>query len=449
MKKIIIAITTVLCICLLSGAKFTSDERVLSDRNPQNQAINEELEADAALDVINGLEMVKYGLTGKGVKIGVIDLGFHKANETPYLKHIFKNNQVSSTFDFLDPEDEDIYDENTKMDWHGTLVWKYIGGKDEQKKKVYGVATDATYYLARTDDGEKEYQKEMEYFAEALKWFHEQGVRLIHTSLGYSYGFDDPGENLIPEDMNGKTALISKAVEKAIKDYNMIVVTSAGNEGDNVWKIISAPADVENIISVGSIEKNLIKHRASSVGPEFLSYLKPDVSCYNPEGGGGTSFSAPIVTGLIACMLQKSPELTAKEIKSILQKSGHIYPFGNNYVGYGMPDAKKIIKLLEDRDATFNQTTELESAGKKVKIALNGAKSCVLYHKMNKWVVLKEERLELTSGSLKVKRPKPISRSNLIVEDKVQGKYYVKETMEEVGVTTVLLDDRIVEISWK
>jgi hypothetical protein len=78
------------------------------------------------------------------------------------------------------------------------------------------------------------------------------------------------------------------------------------------WKqYISAPGDVENVITVGATNfsllnpeingKLILKASYSGSGPEFLPYTKPDVACFSDRG---CSFSTPIITGLIACMLE-------------------------------------------------------------------------------------------------------------------------------------------------
>jgi hypothetical protein len=52
----------------------------------------------------------------------------------------------------------------------------------------------------------------------------------------------------------------------------------------------------------------------------------------------GTSFSTPIVTGLVACLWQGLPQKTAKEIISLVQQSCSQYDTPDNVLGYGLPD---------------------------------------------------------------------------------------------------------------
>ena len=55
----------------------------------------------------------------------------------------------------------------------------------------------------------------------------------------------------------------------------------------------------------------------------------------------GTSFSAPLITGLVACLWQACPDKTAFEIIDLVRRSGNNYSSPNNIFGYGVPDFGK------------------------------------------------------------------------------------------------------------
>lgn len=67
------------------------------------------------------------------------------------------------------------------------------------------------------------------------------GIDMISSSLGYTT-FDDNMFNHTYNELNGMGTIVSKAASMAVSK-GMIVSSSAGNEGDNPWKYISAPAD--------------------------------------------------------------------------------------------------------------------------------------------------------------------------------------------------------------
>ena len=60
----------------------------------------------------------------------------------------------------------------------------------------------------------------------------------------------------------------------------------------------------------------------------------------------GTSFSAPIICGLAACLWQAYPHKTASEIIQYIRLSGNNYEHPDNIYGYGLPDFWKAHQLL-------------------------------------------------------------------------------------------------------
>ncbi|HEX8545773.1 MAG TPA: S8 family serine peptidase [Cytophagaceae bacterium] len=336
------------------------------------------------------------GITGKGVDIGVVDAGFHKANDDRFLKHLFTENRIKQQCDFLDPLRTDIIDDNkTEGDYHGRIVLDMLAGYDSGDDVQSGMAPNGNYFLARTEDGAHEYRGEEDKWMEAMEWLDSLGVRLISTSLGYAIKMDEPKDNYEKEDMNGKTTRISKAANIAINEKGIFLVVSAGNEGSNEsWTIISSPADVEGALSVGATRDFIWdKIGYSSIGPDFLPYLKPNVSCFSPNG---TSFSAPAVAGFVACLMEMDSTLSNRQLKSIMEKSSHLYPYGNNYIGYGIPRASRAIKLLVDSTYKFDNTKEIHVQGDTFKVSdqNRNLKGGVLFHKKNATIVVKQDQLK-------------------------------------------------------
>lgn len=299
-----------------------------------------------ALEQVEAQHFTKRGLTGKGIKIGIIDGGFLKANEEDNLSHLFEHGLVKGYRDYVTPDMEPFGGPQGVDDDHGTEVWKLIGGMDEKKGVLFGLATEAEYYLARTDHGGYERRIEEDFFIAALEWMDSIGVRLINVSLGYNIGFTDPKENYKTYQMDGKTSAIARAVEIAAMEKGILIVVAAGNEGviPN-WLIVSTPGDAEHALTVGSSKFQVWdKMNFSSIGPEFLDYVKPDISIYSTNG---TSYSTPIATGMAACLWQMDTTLTNMDIIGIFQKAGNFFPYPNNYLGYGVPTCTNILKVME------------------------------------------------------------------------------------------------------
>jgi len=363
---------------------------------------------------------ISAGLDGKGVNIGVIDAGFFMAQSDVYTSHLVTEGKIKIQKDFIDPSRKDLVTvAATPADGHGKTVLSMIGGYDEQGGVQFGMAPNASYYLARTENGDAEQRIEEDQWIMAMEWMDSMGVRLISTSLGYAINMDDPKDNYTQEQMDGKTATITKAAQIAFDEKGIFMVVSAGNEGANpAWRIISAPADAKGVLSVGATRDTYLdKIDYSSIGPESLPYLKPNVACFSPNG---TSFSCPAVAGFVACLMQKAPYLTNKELYDIITRSSHLYPFGNNYLGYGVPQADRALALIQNKESKFDMLYETEVKGSKfsMKKLSKDLKDVVVFNKKNETIVIDQVIVPIKKGKLVVKRKEGVERSTVTFADK-------------------------------
>ncbi|WP_128543889.1 S8 family serine peptidase [Larkinella soli] len=346
-------------------------------------------------------------LTARNVTIGVIDAGYFGADSASALKHIFQRNGIRAVRDYVNPSrssDTFFHSLETLSDFHGTEVMAAISGHDPGENVQYGLATEATFYLARTDHGAREFRGEEDNWVAAMEWMDSLGVRIINTSLGYAKGFTNPKENYQPSQMDGHTSLISKAAQLAADKKGILVIVSAGNEGDDrAWRIISTPADAQGVLAVGATNNKLWNRIGySSIGPEFLSYLKPNVACYSLYG---TSLSAPVITGFAACLMQANPKLTNKELISIIEKSSHLYPYGNNFVGYGVPQASRALALAKGQTLPATSRT-IRATGKTYTLSLTEHSDAMvsIFHKRDGMRVLQQEAGRVQDGKLILRR---------------------------------------------
>ena len=279
------------------------------------------------------------GFKGQGMTIAVIDAGFHNVDKIEAMKNI----NILGTRDFVNPE-ADIYAESS----HGMSVLSCMAMN--QPNVMIGTAPEASYWLLRSEDEYSENLVEQDYWAAAIEFADSVGVDLVNTSLGY-YSFDDPTKNYRYRDLNGHYALMSREAAKAA-DKGIVVVCSAGNSGSGSWKKITPPGDAENVITVGAVNKYGVLAPFSSVGNTADGREKPDVVAVglgsdvmgtdgNLRHANGTSFSSPIMCGMVACLWQACPELTAKEIIELVRRSGDRAVFPDNIYGYGIPDLWK------------------------------------------------------------------------------------------------------------
>ncbi|CAL67188.1 S8 family serine peptidase [Christiangramia forsetii] len=290
--------------------------------------------------------------TGEGVTIAVMDGGFANVNTIGAFDRLKLNGKLLGGFDFTNRSGN--YS-NPELSNHGTLVLSNMAGFIENN--FVGTAPDAAYYLFITEIGPTETPVEETYWVEAAERADSLGVDLINTSLGYTL-FDNPDYSYAPEDMDGKTAFISRGANIAT-EKGLLIVTSAGNRGEeNYFNIISAPADA-NVLSVGGVDRNRNYVTFSSRGPSADGRVKPDVAAQGLEivaidqfnnlvQASGTSFASPILAGSVASFWQADPSLSNLEVMQLVKAASSLFNTPNNRLGYGIPDFRNALSdLLE------------------------------------------------------------------------------------------------------
>lgn len=302
----------------------------------------------AQIALEKGDELQKLGFRGHGMQIALLDAGFYKANQMPSLDSLFADGRILGTRDFVSPGN-DVYQEHP----HGMNVLSIIGGNLPQV--FIGTAPDASFWLFRSEDANSEMLIEEDNWVAAAEAADSAGADIISTSLGYSQ-FDWTVQNHTYQDMNGKSTRISLAADMA-SDRGILVVVSAGNEGNLPWKYITAPADAFNVIACGATDSLGVYATFSSQGPSYDGRVKPNVAAMGratlvqlPDGtfgrGSGTSFSAPVISGLAACLWQAYPRASNHDLKQAIEQSCNHYSEPDYFTGYGIPDFRKAYDLL-------------------------------------------------------------------------------------------------------
>jgi subtilisin family serine protease len=377
----------------------------------------------SALEQIGAQQIIDKGLTGKGVKVGIIDGGFLRADEHPSLLHHFKEKRVMYYKDFVTPSISPYTGSGHFYDQHGTKVWELIGGVHSGKKVQYGLATKALFYIARTDHATFEKREEEKYLIQALSKMIEQGVQIINISLGYTNGYSRKSENYLPEQMDGKSSWITRSIDSVLLIHDVLIIVSAGNEGDRKWVTLSAPADSRNVLTVGASKFGETEEMSySSRGLDSLGYPKPDLLAYSAMG---TSYSAPILTGLAACMLEYDSLLSPIEIKDLLIKSSNLFPYPNNYAGNGIPSSKKLLSLLEKKVTEALLTIHAKNDALKIALVDEKKSKATLYHKVG-WTVLMKESVWSKSGALKVRRFNKCQQTTIVLKNEVTEIFWNK-----------------------
>ncbi|WP_299460306.1 S8 family serine peptidase [uncultured Microscilla sp.] len=301
--------------------------------------------------------MHEAGFKGKGIAIAVMDAGFQNVNSLNFFKHLFSNQQIGGTYDLVDNK-EDVYSTGS----HGTKVLSTMAAY--LKGTIIGTAPEATYWLYRTEDVSSEYRIEEVNWLIAAEKADSAGVDIINSSLGYNT-FDDASMNYTYQNMDGNTTIITQAADFAAA-VGILVINSAGNEGNDPWKYIGAPADGDSVLTVGAVNPNGTYASFSSKGYTSDGRLKPNITAMGsnvtmvgPFGstvGNGTSFSAPTLTGLAAGFWQANPALTNMQIIDYLQRSANQAAKPDSLLGYGIPNFNRAQAIATNPTALTKAT---------------------------------------------------------------------------------------------
>lgn len=299
-------------------------------------------------ELLGAVAMHDAGFRGEGMRIAVFDAGFPGANTLAPFAPLVREGRLAGTRNFVDGG-ANVF----RRDAHGTECLSTLAAN--QTGFFIGTAPQATYYLCLTEDAASERPIEEANWLAAAEYADSAGVDVISSSLGYNL-FDAPARSYTYADLNGRTALSSRAALEAAR-VGMLVVVSAGNEGSKPWHYITAPADADSIISVGAVDSLGRRASFSSFGPTADGRLKPTLAAQGvltavltPGGaavrGNGTSFACPALAGLAAGFWQANPQLTAQQVIDYLSRSASQATTPDNSLGYGIPNFRAAQALV-------------------------------------------------------------------------------------------------------
>jgi len=309
-------------------------------------------ESRAQLEQIGVIDAHASGLSGDGVVLAFMDTGFN--TDHPVFQDLIADGRLLAQWDFVN-DDPIVQNEGSDHDDqhnHGTYTWSAAGGFTEGE--VVGPAHGASYLLAKTEDLTSETPVEEDNWVAAAEWADLNGADVISTSLGYLDWYTY-------EDLDGDTAAMSNACDLAAS-RGIVVVTSAGNQGDDPWFYITVPADADSLISVGAVDEDNVLASFSSHGPTFDGRTKPEVVargvgtyCAIPADLGaeywwisGTSLSCPLVAGAVALVLEAHPEWTPMQVREALLLTADNAGSPDNDRGWGLIDVMAAIGVVLD-----------------------------------------------------------------------------------------------------
>ena len=338
----------------VSSTEFVApNQRLLGGRKGQKFSSNSSSTVtDDQLHMLGLDTMHVAGYRGEGVMIAIFDSGFFGVDTNSPFQAVRDGNQIKMTTDFV-TNSGNVY----QLDDHGTNVFSVIAA---ETNSFHGGAPEADYLLFVTEDVPTEYRIEEYNWLFAAERADSAGADIIQGSLGYNT-FDDPSMDYTTSELDGLTAVVSKAAGFA-RDRGMLVVVSAGNEGASAWKFITPPADVQGLLSVGAITTLGIKASFSSIGPNANGIIKPEVvalgvgvSVIAPDGhittADGTSVAAPLVTSLAAGLIQAYPSKPALSIAQLILSTATMASKPNDQLGFGIPSFQAVRNYVEKQSS--------------------------------------------------------------------------------------------------
>ena len=244
---------------------------------------------------------------------------------------------------------------------HGTHVAGIIGASRENKVGIKGVANHVEIMTIRAVPDGDEHDKDI---ANAIRYAVDNGALVVNMSFGKSFS---PEKKWVDE-------AVQYAASKGV-----LLVHAAGNDAKNIDTQDNFPSrnfendtlkvftNWINVGASGATETDLAAS-FSNYGKREVNVFAPGVKIYSSIPGGntygekdGTSMASPVVTGLAALILSYYPDLSAEQVKDIIERSA-TKPSTANFAKPGTEDEKTSLDQLSITGGIVNALDALKLA---------------------------------------------------------------------------------------
>lgn len=292
-------------------------------------------------DIVNLAYAHDNGYYGQGVTVAVVDSGimYHDAFGG------IKSNRLVCAVDMVNGKNE-FYDDLG----HGTHVAGIIGGFSGN---FLGMAPKCKFVSVKVLD--RRGGGKLQNVLDGIKWIEENAAKYNISIVNISVG--TPSIQSYDEE----SALV-KTVDR-LWNMGLVVLAAAGNNGPS-RSSIGAPGISRRIITVGASDDDAglrgkgIMRDYSGRGPTDSCVKKPDIvapgsniwSCSNNNRGkgftykSGTSMSTPIVSGAVALLLSKYPQMSNREVKIRIKNSAVDLGYPHERQGWGLLNVESLLR---------------------------------------------------------------------------------------------------------
>lgn len=287
---------------------------ILNDENPNNNQ-----QSSYAFDLTEAKKFHDEGITGKGVKVAILDSGIQKHEDL-----IISGGY--NAYDSTKPYDKDLAIN------HGTKVAGAIAMQNNDKGMI-GIAPGVELYAVRIDDGKGAINRTIwSAQIKAIDWCIKNKIDAINCSFSSS-----------TESMARREAF-ERAYEAGIA-----IFCSAGNtqpSGDETTSTIVFPSKYPFVVTTANINSNKTRYTTSSIG-RGINFSNGGVSVNLPnidntvevsnkyQVGTGTSYASPVTMGMYALYKEKYKESREKTLQRMYVNAENL---GDSfYFGAGIP----------------------------------------------------------------------------------------------------------------